>query len=397
MKHAWPPDWTAEKIGDRFDFTSKPSGLRLQDQDAVAFIPMELVPTHSLWAKDFNLKKPSEIASGTYFEEGDLLVPKITPCFENGKQGIAQGIPGGFGVASTEIIPIKAMPGESNVEFLAYYLLDSEVRASLADKMEGTTGRQRLSKSSLQEWVMPFPPIPEQQSIASVLAKVQASIETQRRIVATLKELKAATMAKLFREGTRGERLKQTEIGEMPESWEVVNLGEVLELKRGFDLPSQDRRPGNVPIVSSSGITGTHVKAMVRGPGVVTGRYGTLGQVYYLEEDFWPLNTSLYVRDFKGNDPLFTCYLLQTLEYGGHNDKSAVPGVNRNSLHIIPVGKPHLEEQKGIAATLRLIDSRVEIQAEILEKRQALFSAMLHLLMTGQVRVTPQMIEEVCS
>lgn len=76
--------------------------------------------------------------------------------------------------------------------------------------------------------------------------------------------------------------------------WRDISLGEAIELKRGYDLPRQSRVPGTVPLISSSGLTDRHAVAMVKGPGVVTGRYGTLGKVFYVEEDFWPLNTTLY-------------------------------------------------------------------------------------------------------
>ena len=92
--------------------------------------------------------------------------------------------------------------------------------------------------------------------------------------------------------------------------WRRVTLGEVVELKRGYDLPRRERVSGPIPLVSSSGITDYHIEAKVRGPGVVTGRYGTLGKVFFVPEDFWPLNTALYVRDFKGNDPRFIAYFL---------------------------------------------------------------------------------------
>ena len=81
-----------------------------------------------------------------------------------------------------------------------------------------------------------------------------------------------------------------------------------MTLKRGYDLPQRERRAGSVPIVSSSGIISHHSESKVSGPGVVTGRYGTLGQVFYIPEDFWPHNTALYVQDFKGNDPRFISY-----------------------------------------------------------------------------------------
>ncbi len=91
----------------------------------------------------------------------------------------------------------------------------------------------------------------------------------------------------------------------MAGEWRECTLGDAIELKRGFDLPRQERCPGEVPLVSSAGVTDYHCEAMVKGPGVVTGRYGTLGEVFYVTDDFWPLNTTLYVRDFKGNDPRF--------------------------------------------------------------------------------------------
>ena len=97
--------------------------------------------------------------------------------------------------------------------------------------------------------------------------------------------------------------------------WREVLLGEVITLQRGFDLPQRKRIPGTVPPVSSSGVTDYHSESKVSGLGVVTGRYGTLGEVFFISDDFWPLNTTLYVRDFKGNDPRFISYFLRSLDF----------------------------------------------------------------------------------
>ena len=142
--------------------------------------------------------------------------------------------------------------------------------------------------------------------------------------------------------------------------WKACALEDVARLKRGYDLPSHQRRPGNVPIVSSSGISGAHDEAKVAGPGVVTGRYGTLGEVFFVESDFWPLNTALYVEDFKGNDPRFVSYLLQTLSFGTRSGAAAVPGVNRNDLHRLKVLKPPLPIQRRIAFVLSAYDDLIE-------------------------------------
>jgi type I restriction enzyme S subunit len=143
-------------------------------------------------------------------------------------------------------------------------------------------------------------------------------------------------------------------------SWHKLQLGDVIRLKRGHDLPSSARIPGEVPIVSSSGVTGFHNVAKVTGPGVVTGRYGTLGEVHYIEGDYWPLNTALYVEDFKGNHPRYVAYLLMTLELGTQNAAGAVPGINRNALHQMMVQVPDVAEQIRIASVLSTYDDLIE-------------------------------------
>ncbi|WP_156885307.1 restriction endonuclease subunit S [Acidihalobacter ferrooxydans] len=140
-----------------------------------------------------------------------------------------------------------------------------------------------------------------------------------------------------------------------------MTLGGVIELKRGYDLPSRDRRDGPFPIVSSSGISGRHIEAKAKAPGVVIGRYGTLGDVHYITEDYWPLNTALYVRYFKGNDPQFVSYFLRSLDFGAYSDKAAVPGLNRNDLHTAPVLLPPFSAQRAIAHILGSLDDKIEL------------------------------------
>ncbi|MDD3352253.1 restriction endonuclease subunit S [Zoogloea sp.] len=143
-------------------------------------------------------------------------------------------------------------------------------------------------------------------------------------------------------------------------SWQSCRLGDVLTLKRGHDLPEHSRQEGDVPVVSSSGITGTHNEARATAPGVVTGRYGTIGEVFYLEKDYWPLNTALYVIDFKGNDPRFAAYFLRNVLKGYQSEKAAVPGVDRNVLHEIRVLVPDLQAQRRIVQILGAYDDLIE-------------------------------------
>lgn len=159
--------------------------------------------------------------------------------------------------------------------------------------------------------------------------------------------------------------------------WKRATLGDVITLQRGFDLPAQERREGNVPVVSSSGITDHHAEARVKAPGVVTGRYGTIGEVFYVTEDFWPLNTTLWVKDFKGNDPRFVSYLLKTVSFLSHSDKSSVPGVNRNHLHTEPVCLPEdVREQRAIASVLGALDDKIDLNRRMNETLEAMARAL---------------------
>jgi len=142
--------------------------------------------------------------------------------------------------------------------------------------------------------------------------------------------------------------------------WHSARLADVLTLKRGHDLPDSQRQEGDVPVVSSSGITGRHNEAKAIAPGVVTGRYGTIGEVFYLSEDYWPLNTALYVTDFKGNHPRFCAYFLQYVLRNYQSDKAAVPGVNRNVLHELKVRRPDISYQQRIADILSAYDDLIE-------------------------------------
>lgn len=145
-----------------------------------------------------------------------------------------------------------------------------------------------------------------------------------------------------------------------------MQLGDFIELKRGYDLPKKQRSIGKFPLVSSAGISDYHNEAKVRGPGVVTGRYGTIGEVFFIKEDFWPLNTTLYVRDFKGNNPRFAYYVLKTIDYLQYSDKAAVPGVNRNHLHMVNISVPtSIAEQKRIALILAMLDDKIQLNRQI--------------------------------
>ena len=158
--------------------------------------------------------------------------------------------------------------------------------------------------------------------------------------------------------------------------WAEVTLGDVLTLQRGFDLPQQDRDPGPYPVIASTGQVGTHAAAAVPGPGVVIGRSGSLGGGQFIQRDFWPLNTTLWVKDFQGNDPRFCYYLLKSLDLATFNAGSGVPTLNRNHIHPLPVTLPPLEEQRAIARVLGALDDKIELNRRMSETLEEMARAL---------------------
>lgn len=142
--------------------------------------------------------------------------------------------------------------------------------------------------------------------------------------------------------------------------WEKKPLTDFVWFQRGFDLPKDKFVNGEFPVVGSTSILGYHTEAKVKAPGIVTGRSGTIGQFQYLKNDFWPHNTSLWVKDFYGNDERFAFYLLHTLDFISLNGGGAVPSLNRNFLSGINVNVPPLPTQRKIASILSAYDDLIE-------------------------------------
>ncbi|HSH61879.1 MAG TPA: hypothetical protein VK988_19970 [Acidimicrobiales bacterium] len=157
-------------------------------------------------------------------------------------------------------------------------------------------------------------------------------------------------------------------------------------------MPDDLRRDGPVPVVSSGGVSGWHDQAAATGPGVVTGRYGTVGAVHWVEREYWPLNTTLYVRDFGGRHPRWVFHLLSVLPLDIDAAKSAVTGINRNVIGQLRIPLPPQDEQQTIAVAVdEAIDhtfkpvQAIEQQIALLkERRQALITAAV----TGELDVT---------
>ena len=274
-----------------------------------------------------------------------------------------------------------------DIRFFRYQL--SAMTEQLQSCGQGSTFLEQ-SAHSLASSPIVVPSLSTQQSIADYLddetTRIDALISKKRRLIELLEER--------WRELSRVRTLRGLDPvcgGGLDEPWVEMNLGVLIELQRGHDLPSDDRIEGTIPVVSSGGVSGFHNMAMADGPGVITGRYGTVGEVFFAETPYWPLNTTLYVKDFRGNDHKWIYHLLASIPLDIDSQKSAVGGINRNIIGSLRVPRPPLPAQRAIATELDEAEGvsiearrKLGIQIQLLfERRQALITAAV----TGEMPV----------
>ena len=283
---------------------------------------------------------------------------------------------------------LRSSNGRVDSQFAVYWFWYAFELGQLYFGRGNVTTIPNLSRSKLAELPIVLPLLPEQKKIAHVLSTVQRAIEAQERIIQTTTELKKALMHKLFTEGARGEPQKQTEIGLIPESWEVVPFEKFVVLQRGYDLRKQDFRDGTVPVIGATQIIGHHDTAIVKGPGVTVVRSGSsAGKPLFISEDFWPHNVVLFVRNFHGNVPKFVYYKIQSLDLTQYRQGVAVPTLNRNTFRSIQTALPPREEQEQIADTLDSVETKSQVAARKKTALRELFRTLLHELMTVKIRV----------
>lgn len=236
-----PEHWQIVRFGEVATFTKKPRDLRYSDYAEVPFVPMSLIPIATLFSKNFIHKPTDTISSGTYFEPGDILLAKITPSFENGKQCIIQELPTPFGIATTEVIPIREVEGVSDKFYIFYYLLVPDVRALLTARMQGTTGRLRLGTKTLAELKIPLPPLAEQGRIVTKLevlfTQLDAAVDSLKKAQKQLQRyrksiLKAAfegELTKEWRDRYSNKSQPTNNSTGFPENWEKTTVGQVIK------------------------------------------------------------------------------------------------------------------------------------------------------------------------
>ena len=371
-----PEDWDVVEFGDIVELGKNKANPKKNGMYQCVELEHIEQKTGRLLGYSLADKKTS---TKTFFKHGDILFGKLRPYL------MKYCCPEFDGVCSTEIFVFSPKAKIDN-KFVFNIVQTDGFIGNAVSKSFGTK-MPRTNWKIVKEYLIPLPPLPEQQKIAEILTTVDDKISSIEDRIQQTEQLKKGLMEKLLTEGIGHTRFKNTKIGRIPEEWEVKKFQEVMVLQRGFDLPVQNRSIGEYPILASNGIIDYHNEFRVKEPGIITGRSGTLGKVHFIEKDYWPLNTTLYVKEIYYNNPKFLYYFLQHLKIERYGTGTGVPTLNRNVVHKIRVILPPLPEQKQIATILSTVDDKLNVLQTKKTSFETLKKGLMEQLLTGERRV----------
>ena len=326
-------------------------------------------------------------------QRGDLLITK------DGTLGVTRVVETDRPFSIFVSVALLKVRGHILNPWFLKYAFDSDALWLQFEARKTGSGLKHLIIQDIGNVIVPLPSPTTQKAIANYLdrktAAIDALIEKKQKLLDLLAEKRAALINQAVTKGLDPDvPMKDSGvpwIGEIPAHWEVMQLRRQLTLQRGVDITKDEQREGPVPVVSSGGVASYHDTALVGGPGVVVGRKGSVGTVHWVEQDYWPHDTTLYVRWFGANLPRFIYYKLLAMKLETFDTGSANPTVNRNIVHPVHVSWPPKDEQRRIVQALdstlgqmRHIDTNTTRSIERLrEYRQALITAAV----TGQLDI----------
>ena len=279
-------------------------------------------------------------------------------------------------------------------QFVFYGLMELYQSGQTEDIQRRTTGIRNLDFTAYKERArFPKIPLPEQKKIAHILSTVQRAIEAQERILQTTNELKKALMHKLFTEGLRHEPQKQTEIGPVPESWEVVEIGDVFKFTSGKTKPKDTSREPTaeqtVPVYGGNGVLGYSAESLLDDEVLILGRVGEYcGCAHLTARISWVTDNALYAKEEKRSvNRTYVRTHFEHLNLNQYSNKMGQPLITQGIINRVKFGLPSREEQDELANAFETLDTRINQIGAKKSQLEDLFRTLLHELMTARIRV----------
>ncbi|MEO0207032.1 MAG: restriction endonuclease subunit S [candidate division WOR-3 bacterium] len=378
-----PEDWEVVRIVDHCDFIRGTEPGSKSYNRVGNGVPFIRVGNISAKIQELVYTTSSNIR---LCNEDDILISL------DGSPGVVvRGIKGAYASGIRKVV-IKTNQVEKG--FIYYILQSPYVQRTIQKYTTGVTIKH--ASKSLPHIKIPLPPLSEQQKIAKVLDKIQQAIELQDRIIELLKNLKKSLMQKLFTEGLYGEEQKETEIGLIPKSWEVVRLGEIVEIFDKYRIPLSEeirkKQKKIYPYCGANGIIDYVENYIFEGEYLLFaedgGHWGKFeNSAYIMTGRFWVNNHAHVLKAKNTTTNYFLVNILNYLDLTSYITGDARGKINQGVLKTIKIPLPPLEEQKQIAHILSTVDKKIEVEQRRKEVLKDLFKTMLHKLMSGEIRL----------
>lgn len=405
--------WRHITFAEAVDINPKRS---LRAGTVVPYVEMAAVPVEGATI-EYLLEREAG-GGGAKFQNGDTLFARITPCAENGKTAFVDCLPAGaLGLGSTELIVFGPKPELTHPEYV-YHLARSElVRGPAISQMVGTTGRARVPNSVFDEIKIPLPPLHEQRQIAEILSSVDEAIAATRAVIEQTRKVKQGVLERLLTKGIGHTRFKQTEIGEIPEIWEVVELQDVASVRTGLaknkkEIPDAMELPylrvanvqdGYVDLSDLQTISVSRSQidrySLRKGDVLMTegGDYDKLGRGDVWDGAVEPCLHQNHVFAVRANQerliPEFLANLTASRSGKAYFQSCSkrstnLASINSTQVKQFPVRLPDLSEQSEIVRVSKSFDAAVSVATSNLSQQLRLRAALMSDLLTGRKRVT---------
>ena len=383
-----PEDWDVKATGEICDFIvpgrNKPKSFK-------GNIPWITTPD----LEDGRSVSVSKVGLFVSREEAKSVGSKIVP-----KGSVLMSCVGELGIvaiAEREIVINQQLHAFIPTEKIdAFFLLNAlQAQKDYMLSIATITAVPYLNKDNCNSIPIPLPPLPEQRAIAQTLSDVDALIAALDKLIAKQRHLKTATMQQLLTGKKRlpgfGERkaYQQTEVGIIPEDWDIKKLGQFLHIRHGKSQHEVVDPNGAYPILATGGEIGRTNTTLYSEPSFLIVRKGTIDIPYYMDTPFWTVDTLFYSEIFKNADPKFIFYKFNLIDWYSYNEASGVPSLNAATIENIDQAFPtRLEEQRAIAVVLSDMDAAISALETRRAKTQAIKQGMMQELLTGRVRLT---------
>ena len=384
--------WRSEPLAKVCQLITRGISPAYLDSAGIAVLNQKCVRDHSV---NFDLGRRhntniKQVSPEKLLRTGDVLV-NSTGTGTLGRVAQVRERPHEPTTVDSHVTIVRPTDGLFFPEFFGYALI--AIEEQIQEGGEGCGGQTELARSKLaNHYRVSFP----------------SDLRTQRRIVAVLDEAfvgiaTARANAEQNLQNVRGLPVESMRniLRNAPSTWTRTTIGDQVTLQRGFDITKDQQRHGPVPVVSSGGIKSYHDTPMVSAPGVVMGRKGTLGKVYFLDSGFWPHDTTLWIKDFKGNNPRFVYHFFSALDVQRLDSGAANPALNRNQVHPISVAWPPVDKQEEIADRCDGVCAMAEKLAVLYKRKldalEELKKSLLHQAFSGELtaRQTSEVMAEV--